>query len=165
MAHALICMMWLGTRSLSSLCMVTPPVMSPPTVSPPLFEMECLWISIRHHIRVMHKEKELPKGLTVTTEPSQAQPAGHVFLHHVSPAVCCAASGKWELLVSLLHYPSSSATPSACRQVEVGAPSQMQPRSNEGEEGRTTLTMGQRVKLDEGDVRERKTDIDETTHL
>lgn len=58
---------------LSSLCMVTPPVVSPPTVSPSVFEMECLWISIRHYIRVMHKEKELPKGLTVTrAEPSPA---------------------------------------------------------------------------------------------
>lgn len=116
MAYALMCVMWLGTRSVNNLCMVSPPAVSSPAVSPPLFEMECLWIRIRHCIHVMHKEKELPKGSRVTTELSQAQPAGQVFLHRFSPAICSAAPGNWELWVSLLHHPSSSATPSACRQ-------------------------------------------------
>lgn len=129
-----------GNQELEQPCMVSPPVVSPPAVSSPLFEMECLWISIRHHIPVMHKDEELPKGLRVTTELSQAQPAGHVFLHHFSPTICCAASGKWELWFSLLHHPLSSASPGACRQAELGAPSLWQPDSNEGEEGKKNNT-------------------------
>lgn len=158
MAHALL--MCLGTRSLSSLCMVSPPVVFPPAVSPLLSEMECLWISIRHY--VMHKEKELPKGSRVTTELSQAQPQA-TFSSITSPqqfALQPQESGSHGSPFCIIHRFQQTPVP-AGRQRLVHPVHGSLTAMRERKEGRITLIMGQGVKLDDGDdgdLRERKTE-------